>query len=373
MSIRSNLPFSLAALAVSVAAALAAPTYAASSAPAAKQSRPAGIDADALASEIRSSVQSAVEEAKQAARDVHEQLPMTLAQIDFDDVMLDAPALAYVGELGGGREIVKNAPYTAEAVTESVQTFGDGNRIVKRSSASLARDTLGRTRQERKRERGSSVYIYDPIEGKSYALNTERKTAARIPRVPVAPMAPMTPVAPEVPAPPAAPPPPGKATSVTRGGNEVHVEPGRVLVRKAGANGEPAEEVRVEVIRMARAEHEQAHNEMPMPSFTMPLMPRGKGERQALGTRDFEGVKAEGTRISHTIPAGAIGNEKPIVIATERWFSPELNVVVFAKTTDPRAGETTYRLTGIKRGEPPAGLFRVPEDYRMRGGGDSGK
>jgi hypothetical protein len=97
------------------------------------------------------------------------------------------------------------------------------------------------------------------------------------------------------------------------------------------------------------------------------MTPRGKGETKDLGTRDFEGVKAQGTQTTHTIPAGAIGNEKPIVVATERWFSPELHVVVFAKTSDPRAGETVYRLVNVKRVEPPADLFRLPDDYKLRG------
>ena len=82
---------------------------------------------------------------------------------------------------------------------------------------------------------------------------------------------------------------------------------------------------------------------------------------------DFEGIKAQGTQTTHTIPAGAIGNEKPIVVATERWFSPELHVVVFAKTSDPRAGETVYRLVNVKRVEPPPDLFRLPDDYKLRG------
>jgi hypothetical protein len=127
------------------------------------------------------------------------------------------------------------------------------------------------------------------------------------------------------------------------------------------------EDVRVEVIRLPRVDHEGPMP--PMPPLTLPIMPRGKGETKTLGTREFDGIKAEGTMTSHTIPAGAIGNEKPIVITSERWFSPELFIVVFAKTSDPRAGETTYRITNVKRGEPSADLFKVPADYRPRGEG----
>ena len=105
----------------------------------------------------------------------------------------------------------------------------------------------------------------------------------------------------------------------------------------------------------------------PLPPIALPVVPHGKGEQKSLGTREFDGVKADGTMTSHTIPAGHIGNEKPIVVTSERWFSPELHVVVYAKTSDPRSGDTIYRLANLKRGEPPAELFRVPADYKLRG------
>jgi len=78
----------------------------------------------------------------------------------------------------------------------------------------------------------------------------------------------------------------------------------------------------------------------------------------------IEGVRAEGTRTTTTLPAGAIGNVRPIQIVTERWYSPELHVVVFSRRADPRFGETIYRLTNITRMEPDASLFQVPADYR---------
>jgi hypothetical protein len=102
-------------------------------------------------------------------------------------------------------------------------------------------------------------------------------------------------------------------------------------------------------------------------ALALPDVPRDKGVTEVLGTRDFDGVKAEGKRTTHTIPAGAIGNEKPIAIVSERWFSPELNVVVLSRNADPRSGETVYRLTNVKRGEPPADLFKIPADYKVRG------
>jgi hypothetical protein len=98
----------------------------------------------------------------------------------------------------------------------------------------------------------------------------------------------------------------------------------------------------------------------------------------SLGTQTIGGVQAQGTRYTRTIPAGAIGNEKPIVITVDRWYSPDLQTVVMTKRSDPRRGETTFQLTEIQRQEPDASLFQVPADYtvetgrphpmRMRGG-----
>jgi len=85
-----------------------------------------------------------------------------------------------------------------------------------------------------------------------------------------------------------------------------------------------------------------------------------------LGTQTVEGVPAQGTRVTHTIPAGQMGNDLPIVITTETWFSPALKVLVLSKSSDPRMGETTYKLTGIQRSEPAASLFLVPDDYTVK-------
>src|SRR5262249_15706259 len=84
-------------------------------------------------------------------------------------------------------------------------------------------------------------------------------------------------------------------------------------------------------------------------------------ERQeALGTRKIEDVVAQGTRTTVTIPAGTIGNERPMESVPERWFPPALQIVVLSRRTDPRFGETTYRVTKIKLAEPPAALFEPP-------------
>jgi hypothetical protein len=84
-----------------------------------------------------------------------------------------------------------------------------------------------------------------------------------------------------------------------------------------------------------------------------------------LGQKMIEGVMAKGTRVTVTIPAGSIGNEQPIETVTERWYSDELKTPILTKTSDPRFGDTTYKLTNIRRAEPPAYLFQVPPDYKV--------
>jgi hypothetical protein len=86
---------------------------------------------------------------------------------------------------------------------------------------------------------------------------------------------------------------------------------------------------------------------------------------ESLGQRIIEGVEVEGTRSTVVIPAGQIGNEQPIHVVAERWVSPALKVLVESRRSDPRFGETTYRLTGIVRAEPAPSLFEVPADYRV--------
>ncbi len=92
----------------------------------------------------------------------------------------------------------------------------------------------------------------------------------------------------------------------------------------------------------------------------------GQTTREELGQQTIEGVTATGTRTTTEIPAGAIGNEQPIKIVSEQWFSPDLQVLVLTKHTDPRVGETVYRLVGIVRAEPSRSLFELPPDYTLK-------
>ena len=87
--------------------------------------------------------------------------------------------------------------------------------------------------------------------------------------------------------------------------------------------------------------------------------------KESLGTRTINGVAAAGTRYTRTIPAGQIGNDKPLTIVKEEWYSPDLQIMVQIKHTDPFTGDTTYTVNNIQRTAPNTALFSVPSDYTV--------
>jgi hypothetical protein len=92
---------------------------------------------------------------------------------------------------------------------------------------------------------------------------------------------------------------------------------------------------------------------------------QGKATTEDLGTQTMEGVQVTGVRTTRTIPAGEIGNDRPISIVTEVWTSPDLKTIIYSKRSDPRMGEQTFRLANISQSEPDASLFTVPPDFKI--------
>jgi hypothetical protein len=215
------------------------------------------------------------------------------------------------------RQVVKGAPYSAEALTETTQTLADGNKITHQVKAITYRDTDGRTRREQSLPAIGpfaasgppplTIFVNDPVAGVNYVLDPQNKTARKM--------------------------------SWQR------------FQAGTPAGGAP-----------------------PAPK-TRPTTKALDAKTESLGDKMIEGVQAQGTRTTITIPAGDIGNEKPIQIVSERWYSPELQTVVMSSRSDPRMGQSSYRLTNINRTEPQKTLFEVPADYtiqEMRGPGGPG-
>src|ERR1051325_4898195 len=229
----------------------------------------------------------------------------------------------FSAEMAGAGEVVTAAPYTATATTESTQVLGDGNRIVNKTSSFVARDSQGRTRRETDLHRigtmqvdsPKTVFINDPTTHTQYIFT-----------------------------------PGGEATKVIRSEGNWKESPQILDLRSSGER-----RINKQVIVKVGGPHD-------------PQQRKENNEQiknEDLGTQTIEGVAAQGKRETVTIPAGQIGNEKPIEIVTETWFSPELHTMVLRKHSDPRMGDSTYRLTEIKRNEPDAALFQPPPGTKV--------
>lgn len=286
-------------------------------------------------------------------------------QFQRDDVIVEAPEQGGFGvialdpvDMGAA---VYDAPYSAEAVTEVTQVLADGNRIERRTSASIARNAQGRTRREQSGiplgtfvapSTQPIVTITDPKSGVHLTLNYEQKVAYR-----------MKPSRARL----AMPAGGGAGIMYGSAGMMERPDPDRLLREPAFQAGRrvmpppPPGSLEVPV------------DGEPLPPIVVtsavaasPMGWEGTVRSEVLEARDIEGVRTEGVRTVMTIPAGSIGNALPIEVVHERWLSPELGVVVMTRRFDPRFGETVYRLTNIVRSEPSPELFKVPADFRTQ-------
>ena len=251
--------------------------------------------------------------------------------------------------------ITTGRPYTAEAATEFVQMLGDGNKITRKAVVRIYRDGEGRTRREELGTDGAVrvISIYDPVAQTSYVLDpatrTARKSAIRV-------MLPQAVTLSDE----------DKRKIETKMRTEGEAR-GRVEGRVAlVAPGEPlapavAEELRKRMVETVVSAPGAGRG------VVQPAV-RGDGPKneESLGQKMFDGVLADGKRVTTVLAAGSIGNQQPITVLSEQWFAPDLEILVMTRHSDPRTGETSYALSNITRGEPAAGLFDVPADYTVQ-------
>jgi hypothetical protein len=243
-------------------------------------------------------------------------------------------------------KVVTGAPYTAEAVTESIQMLADGNRIVRRTTARVYRDGKGRTRRETLGPDGQtrSIVISDPAAGKSFSVDPGTNTVHHT----------------------------GVATFVSEGGGRIETF---TVQKSTGAaaphvSAEAKDEAKLKVAREIELKTAQQVHVSSAGAMTWVTSEHASQaaatKKEDLGQRVIEGLTAKGTRTTTDIAAGAIGNELPITVTGEEWVSVDLKVLVMTRHADPRTGETTYRLTGIVRGEPDPSLFEPPAGVSVK-------
>jgi hypothetical protein len=251
-------------------------------------------------------------------------------------------------------KVVKGAPYSATAITEHVQTLSDGNQIIRKNESKLYRDSEGRTRMEQTLETigkwaaagapSHMIRINDPVTGYYYDLDPRTQTAFKggggIER-----LAAMK-----------------EKMAVPQKYEDWQKE--KAPIAKTMKAIELMEEMEKQKQEKLKASEKQGK----LKEGANADDASGRRKTESLGKQMIEGVEAEGTRVTITIPAGEIGNTLPIEVVDETWQAPELQLVVMSKHRDPRSGETTYRLTNLNRSEPDRSLFEVPTDYIVREG-----
>jgi hypothetical protein len=230
---------------------------------------------------------------------------------------------------------VKNAPYSAKQTHERTQTLADGTHITVNTVSNVYRDSSGRTRTEANEEIAT---INDPVNGAIYRLNMKAQTATTIKVM---------------------------QNAVTFDGSKTSLDALQTQLQT---------DLQAKVAEALPRTTTGVMTENGAVTVTYSNSPNGERfnsdeyQRESLGTQTMEGLVVEGTRITMTIPQGAIGNDRPIKTVIEQWYSPELHLYVMTKNSDPRNGESITRLTEVNRGEPDAALFQVPANYKGTGG-----
>jgi hypothetical protein len=262
-----------------------------------------------------------------------------------------------VGAVAGPQ--VKGNPYSADEITEVNQVLGDGTKIHRETKVTVYRDSEGRTR----RETPDNVTISDPVAGTTYVINPKTNAVRKLQTANnfmyrTGAMGAMTSGVPGT----------GEGVATTF---SVHTADGQTNIEVNGKQLDP--KAVQELIAKAKAEGSAETKggfvvaDGPVNGYAFATGPARRvminpKAGEALGKKNIEGVIADGMRNSETIEAGAIGNDRPIQVVNEHWFSEELGMMVYSKRSDPRTGDETFRVTNIHRGDPPAYLFQAPAE-----------
>lgn len=239
-------------------------------------------------------------------------------------------------------EIVKGKPYSADTSTETVQTLSDGNRIVHRTVSKFYRDNEGRTRREETfgnidpahpAPHEVKVFIDDPVAETAYVLDPGSKTAEKVRRSP--------------------------RFLSERNSDDDGTQVMFKSVAESEQLGQPGHPGRMMI------NFKDDHSQGPLAMIVQDMNDNRSETKEDLGVQSVAGVDCNGTRRTITIPAGSIGNEKPIEIVTETWFAQSIGAVVLSTTNDPRFGQTTYKLDNLQTADPSPNLFAPPPGFAV--------
>lgn len=289
-------------------------------------------------------------------------------------------------------EVLKGAPYSAVGTTEVVTTAAGGNRVTRTNTMRYFRDSAGRTRTEYQltaigpfvaTEAQSIVTITDPVAGKRYVLNPAQKRA-------------------DVFKLDAKGSPPPSTGAILLGGSSFTINGQSATNSRSSLTQSSGTGSRLQSPRSRRDRDSGSRISapsafaggggssiaLPMSGSTISVPESGPSPRNfdmlvvdngtpvpvcragarstapvSIGERRIEGLKVTGSRLEFTLEPGTMGNDQPVTVRTDQWFSPDLGVVVSSSNHDPMLGDSTYRLEQISRTEPDDALFEIPSDY----------
>ncbi len=329
------------------------------------------------------SLESASAALDSVVREVTPEVERAIAQVDINEIrdtvrraMEDAERSSGYSFRASTRDAAERGnPYSARETREFKQTLSEGTVISRSSVRLLARDGAGRTRQELRQPDGTSrVYINDPLAKRAYVIDPQRRAACvakfdsdsindclKQMRGDWTPLGfSFSPGSNGIPIMTAKDDvtfnvrPNAKVIDLTdkdgawssRGGSFSYSGSGAgaVAVAPNAANGAPGA-----VAIAGQPQSGQSSRDL-----------RVVREKS---TSTYEGLRVEVDRTIETIPAGSMGNNRPIETLHERFFAPDMKMTVYSKRSDPRSGEFVYRMTDIKRSEPDASLFRIPAGF----------
>jgi hypothetical protein len=231
------------------------------------------------------------------------------------------------------------SPFAAAQQSHSLQVLGDGTRIERTETGKYYRDSAGRTRVESGPAGSERVVIQDPVGGFIAVLDPASRTVQKLP----APL-----------------PLKGMAVRAQPAGQEKGQVSGQVtrIVTQEFRNSAGADVVFTQGAFGAAIGAPATAAFRSSDAIAKPVTDN-------LGTQNLGGVTAAGQKTTLTIPVGEIGNDRPILVVSETWYSNDLQMVVKSSNSDPRFGETTYSLSNINRAEQDPSLFQIPADYAI--------